>query len=741
MPRLLSLVPALATCVPFLSAAEPDQETLVITATRLEADPFAQPYAVHRIDREAIDASAARTLSDVIDRTPGLVVQRTATNQASPFLRGLTGEQTLLLFDGVRLNNALFRPGANQYSALIPAEAIDHVDVILGAGATAMGSDGLTGAVDHRLAPAGRGQEKSLSPWAASRYGSAEGPQISAGVDGRAGAWAYSVDGSYATCDDLRGGGDAGDRLYGPAAGSRDIPNTDYDQYSLGARAAFLGLAGHRFEAAVGRVQQQDAERPDGYYENSGKSSRLSRYYDPQTFDYAHLKHEARDLGPWSLVASTLWWHRQDEEQVREDVDGSGATARYRRRVYEDRIDTLGADVQFGHCLGQHRPTYGATVFRDAIDTDYARYRSPAGSLDPAVAVQDQSAATNPGNTTVPDGSHVFGWGLFAQDAWAFAPAWELLAGLRYDRFDWSVPITADRAGYAAYGTSTIDDDADAISGSLRLSWFFSEPFMTYTGISQGFRAPTVSDLAGAQDRASSSSGGTGPQTEGNPGLDPERSLTLEWGLKWQQGSDSASLAVFQTRLSDLIQVQYIDVDANGAITSADRARSINVSDGTIAGGEIASDIGLPLAGLPAGWRLSLFQATSLVSGEADVPQVAGGEREEHLSKANQLFGRLGAKVAADETWYALAQVRWADAYDEAAPGDATDTRHTTAGHADGSMSGWGVLDLKGGWRRADGRLRIDGGLENVLDHTYRQVGSGIDGAGLNAVIAVSTRW
>ncbi|HKK18149.1 MAG TPA: Plug domain-containing protein, partial [Opitutales bacterium] len=139
------------------------------TGTRLDASPFEQPYAFYRHEMDGLDQRVGRTALDRMNYGPGVFVQRTAPNQASPFIRGLTGEQALLMFDGIRLSHAFMRPGPNQYAASIPDTGLSSIDVILGSSSTVNGSDGLSGAMDFRLAPAGRGVTKAFSPWARTR--------------------------------------------------------------------------------------------------------------------------------------------------------------------------------------------------------------------------------------------------------------------------------------------------------------------------------------------------------------------------------------------------------------------------------------------------------------------------------------------------------------------------------------------------------------------------------------------
>ncbi len=717
--------------------------TLAVSATRLSSSPAEQPYAFYRLNELSLQHATDRTAVEALNYTPGVFVQKTAGNQSSPYIRGLTGEQTLLLFDGVRLSNALFRPGANQYSALIPASSLSGIDVILGSSSTVTGSDGLTGALDFRLANAGRDVNAAASPWASGRVGSADGYRVAAGVDGRVSNFLYSFDAGFAEYHDLIGGKDAGNHLFGSAAGQDDIPNSSFKEYHVGARVAYVGIENNRFELAAGQTEQWDAPRPDGYFENSGNTGRFTRYYDPQTFTYVHARHIFGGAGSLPRVQTTLYYHLQQEEQFREDNNGG----RYRRREYQDGISTLGLDLQLTSHIDRHEITYGGTVYQDDISSDFQRYRSPAADLNPANAVLDQTGALNPGTTTVPDGATYMGYGVFVQDFWRINEQWDILGGLRYSRYDWNFDVTADRNGYASIGPKTIDESADNVTGSLRLGFAPIKPVYTFAGVSQGFRAPNISNLAGSQDRGSGSSGsGTGPQIEGNPALDPEQSLTYEIGGRLNVERDTIALTGFYTTINDYIQVQYIDVNSDGIIDNTDQAKVVNTEQARLWGAEFSFDYGLPVHNwLPAGDRLALVQTTNWVNGKVDAYNTVTNQVEEfNLSKANRLFGQAGLRYNMVTGWWGMFRSRWSAAYDKVAPGDDSDTRHTTfgaVGETPGAMPGYAVFDLKVGWVKTGGKYWVDLAVENIFNTTYREPGSGTDGSGMNLILGAGARF
>src|SRR5687768_7088842 len=145
-----SAILLLCTAVSF--AAQPPPATyldeITITATRLEQDVFSVPYTAHVLRREDfVQRQAVRTLADALGETPGVMLQRTGYGQASPYIRGFTGFRTLLLIDGIRLNNAVFREGPNQYWTTVDPLGLDQLEVVQGPSSVLYGSDAIGGTV------------------------------------------------------------------------------------------------------------------------------------------------------------------------------------------------------------------------------------------------------------------------------------------------------------------------------------------------------------------------------------------------------------------------------------------------------------------------------------------------------------------------------------------------------------------------------------------------------------------
>ena len=737
------------TPMPSVVQSQSVPSVLAVDATRLADAPLQQPYAYHQMNQVQLEEAQSRLGIDAINFTPGVFVQHTAGNQASPYIRGLTGEQSLIMLDGVRLNHAMNRPGPNQYSSMVPGYSMSGIDVILGPTATVMGSDGHTGAIDMRLAEAGRGTSAVATPWVGMRLGSADKSVMAeGGVDGRVGDFLYSVEGGYGYFDDLTGGKNSGDRIAnenfrtnivpGTAQGGDDeIPNSHYSMASTAARVAYVGLEDQRFELSGGFSRQMDAPRPDGYYENSAMSPstggtsnqplRIARYYDPQDFSYIHGRHIIKNAGPFDRIQSTAWWHGVREDQYR-DRFITAAFNTINHEEWKDRINTVGFDLELTNIVAvAHEITYGGTWYTDRTSNSY--YRNNNGTI-----------TTPPGQTTVPNDSRYDGIGIFAQDLWRFAERWDLLVGLRWSQYAWNYTATDDRLGYNFIdpiannninAAREFSGNTDALTGNLRLGYHPIDATTIFAGIGQGFRAPNLTNLAGNDLRAS---GGT--TVTANPDLKPEKSWTVDVGAKYAQERDSASIGVFYTQIDDLIQPVY---------TSPTTATQGNAEQAQLLGGELAFDWTIPLMSfLPMTHRLALVNVTNYVSGEADQLQPNGSVQEINISRANRFFGLVGLRYEAGPSWWSMFRVRWSDVYDEVAPGDNTDTRYTTAQAANGipgSVAGYAVVDMMVGWVSPNNKYHAQLGLENLGNVTYRDPGSGIDGAGLSGVLTLGARF
>jgi len=121
---------------------------VVVSATRTATPSTQIGSAVTIIDRTQIELSQKGTVLELLSEVPGvsLVQQGGAGKLATVFLRGANPGQTLVLLDGVEMNN----PGdvGNAYDfANLQADDVERIEVLRGPQSTLYGSDALAGVI------------------------------------------------------------------------------------------------------------------------------------------------------------------------------------------------------------------------------------------------------------------------------------------------------------------------------------------------------------------------------------------------------------------------------------------------------------------------------------------------------------------------------------------------------------------------------------------------------------------
>ncbi len=122
-------------------------EEIVVTGTRIPAAPESTPTSVSVISRDEIEEQQIRTVEQVLREEAGVDISRAGQpgGVTSVFLRGANANQTLVLIDGVRVNNAF----NNAFDfANLPVDNIDHVEILRGPQGTLYGSEALGGVIN-----------------------------------------------------------------------------------------------------------------------------------------------------------------------------------------------------------------------------------------------------------------------------------------------------------------------------------------------------------------------------------------------------------------------------------------------------------------------------------------------------------------------------------------------------------------------------------------------------------------
>lgn len=579
-------------------AAPPSAEPLAEitnTATRTErrADNVPATVTVRRAD-EAADRGA-RDLKDALRDEPDLALRLgaarftlagDATGRAGGEglnVRGLEGNQVMLLVDGVRVPQSFtfgtFATGRTDYLAL---DTTATVEVLRGPASTQFGSDGLAGVVALR----------TLEPTDLLKDGQAFAGRVRLGASTLDDAGAASVavarrQGDWQTLfvAGVRQGHETGNQGRDASEDTRrTAPNPiDYTQASLLAKARVALGGGWSAGATFDHVQRRTR--------TEALSARTVPAATPAAT--AVLDLDADDRLRRTRVAAEAAWDDANAPLVQQaEAHLYVQDARNRQFAAEDRYSaadrtrdnryrerTVGASAQAQANLAgtvAQRISAGVDLSESAIEALRDGTTPPAG----------ESFPTKP----FPDTRYRL-LGAWLQDE-VEAGAFSVIPALRFDRFE--LRPAAD--GYSGVAVPLQDQ---ALTPRLGVVWRAHAALQPYAQWARGFRAPTPMQVNNAFANT------VGNYTSiGNPDLKAEHAESVELGLRGSAGAWRWQLAAYDNRYRDFISQRQV----SGSFTAADPAvfQYVNLNEARIHG------VDARVAWAPAaGWQLRAAWATA----------------------------------------------------------------------------------------------------------------------------------
>ena len=121
--------------------------TIEIKPPRETAHEDFSAVRIDKISKQEINFSVPQTSADMLQKNSNILVQKSQAGGGSPIIRGFEANKILLVVDGVRMNNAIYRSGHLQNAITVDANILESTDVFYGPGSVIYGSDALGGVI------------------------------------------------------------------------------------------------------------------------------------------------------------------------------------------------------------------------------------------------------------------------------------------------------------------------------------------------------------------------------------------------------------------------------------------------------------------------------------------------------------------------------------------------------------------------------------------------------------------
>ena len=685
----------------------PNIEEIVIEATRSNRSAFESPATITVIDDQTLQQNLVRSLPEALINVPGVMVQKTANGQGSPFIRGFTGYRTLTLIDGIRYNNSVYRDGPNEYFSLIDFHALEQIEVLSGPSSTAYGSDAIGGTLSLKTKPSNfRNKENDayfLNGSQGFRSASAEHSQqyrteLDMGVGNR---WGIKLGYSKKNFGQIQ------------AAELGTLPTTDYDEYSYDIRFDIDINEKWALTFTNQQLTQDDVWRTHSTiysvpFSGTDIGTDIVRLKDQKrTLSYAKVN--ALELNDW-LDRATLTLSHQRWDENGDRIKGNGERI---DDYFDSQMTGLELQLQSNITIGNF--VYGIDVYQDKVETGRVDFNA-----DNSV---DQVRIQGP----VGDDSKYDQWGVYVQGEFPLGDQFSLTLGSRYSY----VKATVGEYEDPQTGLSeSYNDHWNALVHSVRISFqphaYFNSKAETnwnlWGGVSQSFRAPNIADVSRFGKSRTN-------ETEiAATNLDPEHFLTYELGSKTQWDSISLSLTAYYTNIRDFIT----STPTGNIVDGLTEVSKQNSSDGSVKGIEVTSD-----------WQLTnQWKATANITwlrGELEAFSDTNNNDSvtEPMSRIMPFTTRFSLDwVPTNSDFWARFNVIRANEANRLSNADQQDLERIPPG----GTPAYTLVNLNSGWGLNE-QLQLTVGVNNLFDKAYRSHGSGTNEPGRSFNLGITASF
>ena len=715
---------AVAITVYLVPNAQTENET-VVSANKSTEKRKDVAQKIQVIRAAEIQFQQQTSMADVLANSGSVFVQKSQLGGGSPIIRGFETNKVLLVVDGIRMNNAIYRGGHLQNVLTLDQANLDRAEVLFGPGSVIYGSDAIGGVMSFQTKkPVFSTSDQLLVRSAAYMRGFSAGAGYAANAQVNVGSkrWASLTSISYSNFGDLRQGknrsaamGNLGFRpWYVAQVNGQDsmVVNSDsslqvgsgYTQFDVLQKLSFIQKPGVQHHLNLQLSNSGNIDRYDRLTLMSGTKPKFAEwYYGPQYRLLAAYTLELSNATKFYDNARIILAYQGIEESR---IDRRFQKASRNHRIEQLDIYTLNAD--FMKKWGAHELRYGAEAYLNKVNST-------------AFAEDINTGEQTTIDTRYPDGgSSMQGAALYASHTFEVSDKLIINDGIRFSQVGLQAQFIDQT--FFPFPFSQIQQNHLALNGNLGLIYMPQTKLRISINGSTAFRAPNVDDLTKVFESV------PGSVIVPNPELLAEYAYNAELGLQYQFMTKSTiGVNLYQTYLTNALTVQ------NGTFNGADSV----LYDGQMSQVLMTTNKGRAyVRGFEAFLQAQLTNNLQL-SGTYNYTfgRILTDTIPYPLDHIAPAFGKLSLRYAMLHNKLKLEGFMlysgWKRLDDYNFVGEDNFAYATSDG-----MPSWYTLNLRANYN-INNQLSIQVACENILDRNYRMFASNISAPGRNFILTL----
>jgi len=722
-------------CICLHTNAQTDTATCNMDEVIIYSGKFAErkrniAQKIDVVTARQIAQTNAQNTGDLLINTGNVFVQKSQQGGSSPVIRGFEASRVLLVIDGIRMNNAIYRAGHLQNVITVDQNSLERVEVLYGPASTLYGSDALGGVVLLRTKQPMLSAMENLFATGSGfiRYSSANQEKTAhsdVSIGGRKFAWFQAY--NYSDFGDMRMGSNYPDKY--PNFGRRSqyidringidsiVTNSDdriqrfsgYRQWDITQK--FLYKQNNRITHSL-NLQHSNSSNVPRYDRLQDVRNGVLRfaewYYGPQTRYLGAYEMNATDIGFLNALRLNINYQKIEESRHQRE---------YRRY---DRLDNRLEQLDVWAFVLDARKLWGNNELTFGMDGQWNDVVSKAFRKN------IQTGAETKLDSRYPNGENNMNYlGLYAQHLIKLNGGKIIINdGVRLQRVSLSSTI-ADNS-FFNFPFTSIQQENWAVTGNIGVVYLPTERTRITTTVASGFRAPNIDDLA----RIFESNTASRQLIVPNPAIGPEYTYNIDLGFSHSTNKIRFEVTGFYTWFRNAIALAPFRFGSEDSISYNNMRVKVfanqNVNKAYLYG--VSSNITIDLTkSLRFYSTINYTYGRLQPSGGAEVPL-------DHIppvyGKTSLQFTHKVFTVEAFGLYNGWKQIK------DYNPSGEDNAQYATP---EGTPS-WYTLNLRTTFTPLK-NISIQAGIENILDRNYRYFASGFSAPGRNVVLALRTNF